>query len=411
MELQPGRLKVRIRGLQRHKTKVDRLEPGTRAAVNLSGIHAEDVRRGMVLALPGTLARVTVVDAHVRAASTLSHPLAHDAGVTFLSATSEAEGKIRLLDADDLDPGGEAWVQIVLESPVAVVRGDRCVIRTPNETVAGGVIVAVNPRRHRRHHALTIARLAQELEGSAVDRLADRLGAGPLTRGSVAPALGLEAAEADDAVREAVRGGLAVARGERLFGQLWLDSTAARIAGTARAFVAANPLRGAAPREHVRSTTTLSVADFEVAVSHAVEQGLIEERGREGIAPAGHRVTLSASQRGAADRFLASLRAGGFSPPTEGLAEPALLAYLADEGMVENTGAGVVFAAEVFAEMLEKTSEYITTHGGISLGEVRDLFGTSRKYAQAFLEHLDARRITRRVGDTRVLRAPVEAVQ
>src|SRR5690606_20329947 len=107
VELQPGRLRARIRGLQRHKTKVDRLEPGTRAAVNLSGVRAEELSRGMVLSLPGVIAPVRVVDVLLRAPDILAHPLQHDAGVTFLAATSETEAKLRLLDRDALLPGEE----------------------------------------------------------------------------------------------------------------------------------------------------------------------------------------------------------------------------------------------------------------------------------------------------------------
>jgi selenocysteine-specific elongation factor len=81
-----------------------------------------------------------------------------------------------------------------------------------------------------------------------------------------------------------------------------------------------------------------------------------------------------------------------------------LLAYLAESGRVVDTGAGVVFDAGVFDEMLERTRAHIARNGAITLAEVRDLFGTSRKYAQAFLEHLDALHITRRAGDLRSLR-------
>ena len=100
---------------------------------------------------------------------------------------------------------------------------------------------------------------------------------------------------------------------------------------------------------------------------------------------------------------MAGLRAGRYSPPTEQLPQVPLLAFLVERGDVVDTGAGVVFDASVFAEMVEMTREYIASHGSISMAEARDLFGNSRKYAQAFLEHLDALRITRRAGDSRTL--------
>ena len=110
-----------------------------------------------------------------------------------------------------------------------------------------------------------------------------------------------------------------------------------------------------------------------------------------------------------AGAFVATIKAGGASPPTESLPPPDLLAYLAGEGLVEDTGGGVIFEAGVYAGLVARIREHIEANGSVSLAEVRDLFGTSRKYAQAILEHLDATHVTRRTGDVRVLRSPLEA--
>lgn len=402
VELQPGRLRARIRGLQRHRTKVQRLEPGTRAAVNLSGVHADDVVRGMVLARPGTLGAVRVVDVRLRATELLSHPLAHDAGVTFLSATAESEAKLRLLDRDELLPGDEAWAQVVLASPVAVGRGDHCILRTPNDTVAGGVIVALDPRRHRRKHAPTLELLARQLAGSPADRLLDLVLAAPMSRDAVASRLGLEAGPAEDAVAETLAAGDIVRHGDRLYARAWLDARSASAVDAVGAYLAANPLRAVAPREHVRSALRLDGPSFEAVVYHAVAEGRFEERGA-GVTLPGYAVALSPAQEAQVEAFLAAIRAGGYSPPTDRVPEPAVLAYLADQGRIVDAG-GVVFDPAVFDDMVARVREYARTHGSVSLAEVRDLFGTSRKYAQAFLEHLDAIHITRRVGDARVLR-------
>ena len=116
VELQPGRLRARIRGLQRHKEKVQRLEPGTRAAVNLSGVHADDIERGMVLALPGAIKPVRAIDVRLRATRLLPHAVSDNAGITFLSATAEAQGTLRLLNG--LKEGAE---RLALEGALALV--------------------------------------------------------------------------------------------------------------------------------------------------------------------------------------------------------------------------------------------------------------------------------------------------
>ena len=408
VELQPGRVKARIRGLQRHRTKVPRLEPGTRAAVNLSGIHADQVSRGMVMAKPATIPLARTLDVRLTAPRILSHPVAHDAGATFLSATTESEAKLRLLEQDEIRPGESAWAQLVLESPVAVLRGDHCVIRTSNETAAGGVIVAVNPRRHRRGEAAVIAALERQLEGSPVERLLDALASGPMPRRGVASALGVETQIADGAVADALASGEALPLGDSLASRVWLEGANGRVNASIAEFLAANPLRDAAPREHVRRGASMDATTFDAIVTYAVSMNTLEERG-SGLTPPGYEPALPPAVQAEIDRFLGALLAGRFSPPTENLPSADVLAFLTARGLIEDTGAGVVFEAGVYREMVTKTVHHLETHGTVSLGEVRDLFGTSRKYAQAFLEHLDSTKVTRRTGDTRVLRAPAGA--
>lgn len=403
VELQPGGVRARVRGLQRHRAKVDRLEPGTRAAVNLSGIRVEEVRRGMVLALPGSVTPARVLDVRLRATPMLAHPLAHDAGITVLSATAESEARLRLLDRDALKAGEEAWAQLVLEEPIPALARDHCVVRTPNDTVAGGIIVAVNARRHRRNHAPTLAALARLLEGTPEERVLDVLLSGPATSAEVSRRSAIEPAVVEAALSALVRTGAVSMAGDRAVATAWLNSQQAALGAALMSYLEANPLRLAAPREHVRSALQLDAGAFDLVVTDAVTRGALAEAGA-GLAPPGYAPTLTPGQQREVDVFLAALRAGGHSPPTDRLPGLSLLAYLAEAGLVVDTGAGVVFDAGVFDEMLERTRAHIVSKGSITLAEVRDLFGTSRKYAQAFLEHLDSLHITRRAGDVRSLR-------
>src|SRR5690349_19895090 len=124
----------------------------------------------MVLARPGTLRPARVVDIRLQAPSILASTLQHGAGVTFLSATGQSEGVVRLLDCDARLPGESAWAQVVLDAPMALTRRDRAIVRTPNETAAGGLIVALDERRHRRNDAEVLARLDRMLEGTPEER-------------------------------------------------------------------------------------------------------------------------------------------------------------------------------------------------------------------------------------------------
>jgi len=138
------------------------------------------------------------------------------------------------------------------------------------------------------------------------------------------------------------------------------------------------------------------------ALDNITGQGVIVEEGGLLRLPS-HRVQLTAAQQLKMDAFLKSLAASPYSPPGDAIPEPDLLNMLIGQGRVVKVSDNVVFTSSVYNEMVEKITARIKEKGKITLGEVRDMFGTSRKYAQALLEYLDREKVTRRVGDDRVL--------
>jgi selenocysteine-specific elongation factor len=324
--------------------------------------------------------------------------------VTFLSGTAESEARVRLLDAESLGQGESAWAQVVLADEVAVLPGDRCILRTPNETVAGGPLVAVNPRRHRRFHEPTLAALAAQLTGTPEMRLADLLAGGPLDQSALGRRLGTDGRASSAAADALVASGRASLEGARLYGTDWLSGLAAALEGSVSAYLGEHTLKSKAPREHLRSQLKLASEDFEAVLSHAVAKGLLVVDASGNVSLPGHTVTLSERNAARVEQFLAALEREPYSPPTTDLPAAELLDHMEESGLIVPTRAGVVFAAGAFAEMQERALEVAAASGQVTLAEVRDLFGTSRKYAQAFLEHLDDLKLTRRVGDARVLR-------
>src|SRR5262245_52274116 len=166
VEVAPAGLRSRVRGLQTHRTKVQVARPGSRVAVNLPGISTEQLHRGQVLTTPGWLSPTGAVDVRLEAVSDLARPLRHNVSVTFHSGAAEVPGKLRLLDTDELPAGESAWAQVRLDAPIAVVAGDRFVIRSPNATLGGGRIVDTRARRHRRRHEPTLRTLESLAAGS-----------------------------------------------------------------------------------------------------------------------------------------------------------------------------------------------------------------------------------------------------
>src|ERR687888_38445 len=134
VEVQPGRLRTRVRGLQSHKKKVEVVPAGTRTAVNVSGLAVEQLRRGQVLAAPGTLRPTRAVDTRLRLIQD-ARPLAHNAQVGFHTGAAETLGRVKLLDRAELQPGEEAWVQVSLQDEVAVAKGDLFIVRQPSPSM------------------------------------------------------------------------------------------------------------------------------------------------------------------------------------------------------------------------------------------------------------------------------------
>jgi selenocysteine-specific elongation factor len=169
------------------------------------------------------------------------------------------------------------------------------------------------------------------------------------------------------------------------------------------AYHQSSPLRAGMPREELRSRLGMEVQPFDPFIASLVADGRVADAGAA-LALDGHRPELTRNQQDQVRAYLALMETAPFAPPTEATLPDDMLVYLEDSGQVVRASDGVVFLASAYDEMQRRVTNHIRQTGSITLAEARDMFGTSRKYAQALLEHLDALKITRRVDDARVLR-------
>jgi len=261
VELLPGGLHARVRGLQNHGRQVEIAQPGRRTAVNLAGIGVEELHRGMVLASPNTYRATSSIDVRLRAVPYLERPARHNLTVTFHAGASESEAKLVLLDADSLSAGEEAWAQLRLADPAVVVRGDRFIVRDANGTIGGGLVVDTDVRRHRRFHGPTVAALETLSRGSPEDALLlaiERLQ--PAGVREVTHAAGLAEDDATRLVTKLAQDGRIVSFGEPTPAES-IVYTAAGFEALGREAAAALadyhrefPLRSGMPREELLST-------------------------------------------------------------------------------------------------------------------------------------------------------------
>jgi selenocysteine-specific elongation factor len=422
VEVVPRGLKARVRGLQTHKQKVERAVPGSRVAMNLSGIGRADLKRGDVVTPPGWLRPTLLVDVQLRYLPDAQRPLRHNAPLKFFSGAAETIARVRLLGQDRLPPGQSGWAQLRLQDPVALVKGDRFIVRIPSPpaTVGGGTVVDPHPgRRHRRFRPEVLARLETLAQGSPAEVLLQALERlGPTPARDLLSASGLGEA-APMALDHLLREGQAILLGAQADNQelassnqlvaahTWWATLTDRLRRALSAYHERFRLQAGMSREALRSGLRLEAKVFNAVMALAAAEEIIADEGAIVRLPS-HTVRLDPEQQRQAEALLARFRRQPYTTPSvkESVAAVTedVLNVLIARGDLVQVSPDVLFLPETYREMVARIRASLEQDGSITLAQARDMFGTSRKYAQALLEHLDETGVTKRVGDERVMR-------
>jgi len=428
VEVLPQGLKARVRGLQTHKERIERAVPGSRVAINLTGVSIDEVQRGDVVTTPGWLKPTMLIDVHLRYLASAPRPLRHNATLKFFSGSAEVMARARLLDSEAIAPGGEGWVQLRLAEPVALVRGDRFIGRQPSPavTVGGGQIVDSHPRRrHRRFRSEVTARLMTLARGSPVEIFLQSLETSePCQLLELTERSGLAMEEAGNVLQELLDSKQVLILDSRIRQQLpsiqqlitsnrYLISAAGwqelsdKLTIALRDYHQRHPLRQGMPREELKSQLRLSTRLLNEVVNRAVSQSkLVDEEAALRLPE--HRVKFSADQERQVQELLAAFKKSPYTPPSvansEAIVGTEVLNALIQQRRLVQVSEDVLFLKETYEEMVKRAIEHIREKGTITVAQVRDMFAASRKYALALMEHLDEHKVTKRVGDERVLR-------
>jgi len=416
VEIQPSGMRGRIRGLQSHRAKVERAMPGSRTAVNLSGLAVEDLTRGQVLTTPGWLKPTKLIDAQLRLVTSSPISIEQNDEVGFFTGSSETLARVTLLNDPRIEPGEETWVQFRFSEPITVVKGDRFIIRQPSPslTIGGGAVVDPHPKRHRRFREDVIESLEVLASGTPAEVVSQAMGNSPIELRVLTRTVELAGAEVRSAIDELIADGsvlmLRRANGDGpltpttiLMRSAAFEALIRQLRDMLATFHERNPLRRGMAKEEMRSRSGIAARAFEEIIAKAEANGDLTVEGDILRLP-GHEVRFSDTQRERIDRYLDALRANPHTPPppSEFGIEPELAIALAEVGEVVRVDDNIVFARETFDDIRRQVLEIIERDKRITLSQFRDHFSSSRKYAQAVLEYLDDRHVTRRVGDERV---------
>jgi selenocysteine-specific elongation factor len=425
IEILPSRLNGRIRGLQSHKKKEESAIPGSRTAVNISGIPLELVKRGEVVTHPSTYQPTRRLDARFKLLADASAPLQHFTEVKLFAGTAEVLARVRLLGDEVLEPGQEGWIQIETVEPVIAVRGDHYILRrpSPGETLGGGTVVDPNPRkRHKRFHGETLENLEALSRGTPEEVIIlafNALGVAPMK--DVIAKSNLDLGVAQQAILSLIQNGIVISiedalqtkpsMQEMLTLKGFWDQLGVKILQEVEKYHAAYPLRAGMPREELRSRQKGMLSStpklFNAMLRRLVSSGQLVESGPLVYLP-GHAIRFSPQQDRQVQKLLARFAQSPYAPPSvkECQAEVGddLYQAMLDLDLLVSVSHEVVFRRQDYDKLEKETRQLLTQKGTITAAEARDHFNTSRKYILAFLEYLDAKGITVRDGDQRRLK-------
>ncbi|MBN2555991.1 MAG: selenocysteine-specific translation elongation factor [Anaerolineales bacterium] len=423
VELSPHGKQGRIRNLQSHQEMIETAYPGSRVAVNLGGINRDQISRGDTLILPESYESTSVLDVSIDVLADVGKPLKHNQELKFFLGAAQCMARLRLLGADQIEPGQSGFAQLVLDHPVTAARKDHYIIRqaSPPQTIGGGRVLDTQPsKKHRRYDANVIHRLEQYSHGPEEIMLETVRQHGPNMRHELIERSGIKPAEADILLDRLIAENeiLALTREERasidksilLTLEAW-RTIVRSLTDSLQAYHASFPLRVGMPRQELRSRLKLPSFIQDAVIERAESEGLIDRLGSQtrlkGFSP-----RLSTRDSFALEQLAARFDASPTAPPTikaciQEVGEE-LFFFAIQRGDYIRVSDEIVFSQGIYSLFIAHVREILNTAGEITVKDFRDRFNSSRKYAIAFLEHLNQRKWTALDNDRHILLVPVD---
>jgi selenocysteine-specific elongation factor len=418
VEILPDGIKTRIRGLQTHKNKEERAVPGSRVAVNITSVETGQIKRGDTLAHPGKYQPTRRLDGFIRILKDASTSLDHDDEVKFFTGTSEKLARVRVLGKERILPGESGWIQVEFSDLLVVERGDHFIMRrpSPGETLGGGRVIDPHPRaRYKRFSAEDLSRLDLLQKGSPGENLLQTLNTmGVVSLADLAKKTGIPISETIELIRTGesahefliLKGDPNSQRGDSIvIGRVFWAELSQKAVNLLGEYHRVYPLRLGIPKEEFRAKLKLSSTEGQLLFPRWQADGMIIDHGTT-ISLASHQIELNPIQKKAAVELLQKFTDSKSSPPSVKECQQEVgeevYAVLVSQGALVQLNPEVAIASGVYQLWKEDTLEYLKKSGRITVAQFRDRNNTSRKFALAFLEDLDAKRFTRREGDYRV---------
>ena len=412
----PSRIESRIRNLQVHSQDVQEAYAGQRVAVNLAGLKKTDLNKGDVIAVPDSMHTTMMIDIHLTVLKDCDREIRNATRLHLYHGARDILCKIVLLDRDSVGAGESCYAQLRLEEEIAVKTGDRFVLRfySPVETIGGGVILDSNPFKHKRNDAVVLESLKLKEGGS--------------DREKISAALRDYSARFETLDFLQIQTGIPKEQFEQQINKLIKDKVAFRVSDNVvihtdylnrlkdsavkllESYHKENPLREGMKKDEFRNKL---IKYEDISVVDKITDSLVNRKVlkyvNNCVALADFEVQQDNNQQEIENAFLQ----GGFSPesPDQIAARfpkvknfKQVLESLVNTGKLVRVEEKILLHADFYNKALTLAKEHVDQNGQITLAEMRDLMGASRKFAVAVLEYWDKRGITKKVGDARTFK-------
>lgn len=412
----PSRIESRIRNLQVHSQDVQEAYAGQRVAVNLAGLKKTDLNKGDVIAVPGSMHTTMMIDIHLTVLKDCDREIRNATRLHLYHGARDILCKIVLLDRDSVGAGESCYAQLRLEEEIAVKTGDRFVLRfySPVETIGGGVILDSNPFKHKRNDAVVLESLKLKEGGSDREKISAALrdySARFETLDFLQIQTGIPKEQFDQQINKLIKDKVAFRVSDNVVIHTdYLNRLKDSAVKLLESYHKENPLREGMKKDEFRNKL---IKYEDISVVDKITDSLVNRKVlkyvNNCVALADFEVQQDNNQQEIENAFLQ----GGFSPesPDQIAARfpkvknfKQVLESLVNTGKLVRVEEKILLHADYYNKALTLAKEHVDQNGQITLAEMRDLMGASRKFAVAVLEYWDKRGITKKVGDARTFK-------
>ena len=412
----PSRIESRIRNLQVHSQDVQEAYAGQRVAVNLAGLKKTDLNKGDVIAVPDSMHTTMMIDIHLTVLKDCDREIRNATRLHLYHGARDILCKIVLLDRDSVGAGESCYAQLRLEEEIAVKTGDRFVLRfySPVETIGGGVILDSNPFKHKRNDAAVLESLKLKEGGSDREKISAALrdySARFETLDFLQIQTGIPKEQFDQQINKLIKDKVAFRVSDNVIIHTdYLNRLKDSAVKLLESYHKENPLREGMKKDEFRNKL---IKYEDISVVDKITDSLVNRKVlkyvNNCVALADFEVQQDNNQQEIENAFLQ----GGFSPesPDQIAARfpkvknfKQVLESLVNTGKLVRVEEKILLHADYYNKALTLAKEHVDQNGQITLAEMRDLMGASRKFAVAVLEYWDKRGITKKVGDARTFK-------